>query len=579
MRFQATYNNNNNNKQKFDIHLHAHLVSTIPVRSLTSTRPRLYYQRSLLTSSFAKSPESCIQDQEYKNASNEAITSNDTITKIIKTTDNDMDCVTTGPNVLKKAAIVVVVHNPLYKNETQQLAQSLGLPVVNDAMTSLSELGYNNVNSSQTTTTAVSSIIAISIVPYQLDVIDFNDYAIGINVLEISDIDDNKLTMETKKVKKTRSDMNKPLIVDFLPPPSTKAGKRLIETQSSSNQPDLLQKAISFRKKTIQQSRDNLLSNNTITDDSGIIIYDVTAGLGRDSFIMVLSPNLLIDSAFESATQQKRVHMIERNPLLHTLLRDGLRRLKLIASLTGESRGKLNTFVGSGLSNPSTTIALAKKLSNTISLCDTPVEAVDVLSKLKVLLRHEKSNESIPAINQDCVDYEENSDSQQKQKLHDAFPIGQPDIIYIDPMFPQRKKSALVKKDMQILHALFSSSTNIINLNCMGTLDSAENDQVHRGNNNDSENPSSTSCRISKNIDDSTDEDDNERQLLLSALEVAKLRVIVKRPLHAMPLGYSVGDEKWRKSQSNCTKKGSSIPRPSHQINGSINRWDVYNLY
>ena len=28
------------------------------------------------------------------------------------------------------------------------------------------------------------------------------------------------------------------------------------------------------------------------------------------------------------------------------------------------------------------------------------------------------------------------------------------DVIYVDPMFPPRQKSALVKKDMQILHQL-----------------------------------------------------------------------------------------------------------------------------
>ena len=29
-----------------------------------------------------------------------------------------------------------------------------------------------------------------------------------------------------------------------------------------------------------------------------------------------------------------------------------------------------------------------------------------------------------------------------------------PDVIYLDPMYPSRDKSALVKKDMQILHQL-----------------------------------------------------------------------------------------------------------------------------
>lgn len=36
-----------------------------------------------------------------------------------------------------------------------------------------------------------------------------------------------------------------------------------------------------------------------------------------------------------------------------------------------------------------------------------------------------------------------------------------PDVIYLDPMFPQRKKSALVKKEMQIFQALIGEDIDI----------------------------------------------------------------------------------------------------------------------
>ena len=62
-----------------------------------------------------------------------------------------------------------------------------------------------------------------------------------------------------------------------------------------------------------------------------------------------------------------------------------------------------------------------------------------------------------------------------------------PDVIYIDPMYPDRKKSALVKKDMQILQKLHGS-------------------------------------------------DDNAAELLENSLLYAKKRVVVKRPVHAEPL-------------------------------------------
>lgn len=63
-----------------------------------------------------------------------------------------------------------------------------------------------------------------------------------------------------------------------------------------------------------------------------------------------------------------------------------------------------------------------------------------------------------------------------------------PDVIYIDPMYPEKKKSALVKKDMQILQRL------------LGKDEQAEN-------------------------------------LLKSALAHAGKRVVVKRPIHAEPAG------------------------------------------
>ena len=78
-------------------------------------------------------------------------------------------------------------------------------------------------------------------------------------------------------------------------------------------------------------------------------------------------------------------------------------------------------------------------------------------------------------INSDANDYIEQSIASDSEP---------PDVIYIDPMFPERKKSALVKKDMQILQRLHG-------------------------------------------------EDDNAAELLENALLFAKKRVVVKRPIQA----------------------------------------------
>lgn len=79
-------------------------------------------------------------------------------------------------------------------------------------------------------------------------------------------------------------------------------------------------------------------------------------------------------------------------------------------------------------------------------------------------------------VNADAILYMEHMDKDTR-----------PDVIYIDPMYPDRKKSALVKKDMQILQHLLGK-------------------------------------------------DENASLLLKTALECVTRRVVVKRPVHAAPV-------------------------------------------
>jgi 16S rRNA (guanine1516-N2)-methyltransferase len=80
-------------------------------------------------------------------------------------------------------------------------------------------------------------------------------------------------------------------------------------------------------------------------------------------------------------------------------------------------------------------------------------------------------------VNADAIQYMENMDSDSR-----------PDVIYMDPMYPEKKKSALVKKDMQILQRLLGK-------------------------------------------------DEQTGQLLETALRHCRKRVVVKRPIHAEPVG------------------------------------------
>lgn len=50
------------------------------------------------------------------------------------------------------------------------------------------------------------------------------------------------------------------------------------------------------------------------------------------------------------------------------------------------------------------------------------------------------------------------------QYLHTLADLDYPDVVYLDPMHPQRQKSALVKKNMQILQQLWGEDSDAIEL-------------------------------------------------------------------------------------------------------------------
>ncbi len=116
---------------------------------------------------------------------------------------------------------------------------------------------------------------------------------------------------------------------------------------------------------------------------SAPVVYDATAGLGRDSFIMQRCG--------------AQVFMFERNPAIWLLLNDGLCRAKADASL-------MNLFPA----------------------------GLPVLMQQGTLI-----------------------------ELNRAERLPVPDVVYYDPMFPQTKKSALVKKDMQIFHSIVGADEDV----------------------------------------------------------------------------------------------------------------------
>lgn len=144
---------------------------------------------------------------------------------------------------------------------------------------------------------------------------------------------------------RTTTARTKPIFVDFI---YGKMGHRL---QYGGGKRQLIARAVGLRGK------------------SHLSILDVTAGLGRDAFVL--------------AYLGCRVTMIERSPIIVALLEDGLRR------------------------------ARAHEWVRALSIKLIQAEA--------------------------------------KQYLHQLNPIQYPEVIYLDPMFPIGKKSALVKKEMRVL--------------------------------------------------------------------------------------------------------------------------------
>lgn len=140
-------------------------------------------------------------------------------------------------------------------------------------------------------------------------------------------------------------------------------------------------------------------------------VFDMTAGLGGDAFVL--------------ASLGCEVTMLERNPVVHALLADGLARARRFGHEEDE-------------------------------------ELLRIVERMRL-------------VSGNSIDWLKVTDKK-------------PSVIYLDPMFPERRKSASVKKEMQAFHSLVGA-------------------------------------------------DDDADELLGIALQVAEHRVVVKRPRIAPVLG------------------------------------------
>lgn len=175
------------------------------------------------------------------------------------------------------------------------------------------------------------------------------------------------------------------------------------------------------------------------------------------------------------------------------------KKCSVIQSVEGRSKEKLQILdTTAGLGRDTFTLAsrghivtsIEKDIYIYLLLCDALHRAANIVSISHIV-------KNITLLNLDSNEYILNTEQ--------IF-----DCIYVDPMFPPRKKSAKVKQDMQILHQIAFNNESL------------------------------------------------NSQLLKNILETKKTKkVIVKRPIHAEFL---------------YDKK------PSSQLKGKTNRFDIYSL-
>lgn len=164
--------------------------------------------------------------------------------------------------------------------------------------------------------------------------------------------------------------------------------------------------AVDYRRRQTTSRKEAIARAVGLKGGSSLGVLDLTAGLGRDSFIL--------------AGLGCTVQMVERSPVVAALLADGLTRAKKEPSLAG------------------------------------------IITRLSLIV-------------------------DDSRNILDAWQGARPEVIYLDPMYPHRGKSALVKKEMRIIRLLAG-------------------------------------------------DDQGSDQLLAAALKLAGRRVVVKRPRLAPPL-------------------------------------------
>ncbi|CAM9762781.1 unnamed protein product [Ectocarpus sp. 6 AP-2014] len=279
-----------------------------------------------------------------------------------------------------------------------------------------------------------------------------------------------------------------PLVVDFC---GGKTGHRSKHQQGKTEQ--VVKAAALPKRRAATAAADEPLGPPSPGDDDAKaplpLLWDLTAGLGTDAFLL--------------AQAGWRVEMFERSSVVAALVQDALDRARVGDDET------------------------ARKAASRMSL--TVADSTQVLATAVV----------------------GSSSSSSASVAGAAVGCSRPDVVYLDPMFPQqkkgkKKKSALVKKGMQMLQALLEEE------------EGAEGEKRRQGTEPGGRTPDGAGGGDVSGEGEAgaVEGQEEERRLFDIAMEFATRKVVVKRPVH-----------------------GPSIVRhvqPSHAVVSKNGRFDVY---
>lgn len=440
----------------------------------------------------------------------------------------------------------------------EQIAKDYQFPLLLD--------DYGNNEPAMPTTTSTAAVAATTTTTTTTESATYTHYLTAVpyprihsHALAIGTIPPNR-KKSSRKSRMSPSSDGGGYFVDLCPPSDTGLGYRLHKTSRGSGNgsggsggggEELLLRALGIKKMLHNK---NINNNNRGDDDDPIIIYDLTAGLARDSLVILSSfldyrRDTIVSSSSSSSSSSSnsqqarlRLHMVERDPVVALLLSDALRRLNLLAE-DGDASGDDASYEHRVMEEERST---AQQIMQCLSMEEG--DGVSVLNRLMLTTTTtgKTTGSTTPIPSTSAVPYP-------------------PDICYLDPMFPPRKKQkSAVKKDMAMLHSLLGTAEVVAKQEII----LAEGDSIASG--------MLTEVQRLK----------EERDLLLAACNVAKKRVVVKRPIGAKPLGMVASDEVYEvvmgddddddsggnASRNHCV----DVPKPSYDVRGSVNRFDVY---